>query len=235
MKNLDKNFLQISPFLSRSGYFENNYTSGTTYGIYAGVFGVGTTSKRGGSFEAMGSSTNTNTAVRGWAQDGASSNYGGQFYAFSSASTNYGVYGYATGATNNYSVYASGDLAYTGSLLNLSDKKIKTNISDFNGALNLINQIPIKTFYFDTEKYKSLNLAEGMQYGFIAQDLEKVIPELVQNTTHELFDEKGEVIEQIDLKMVKTQQLIPVLIKAVQEQQQMIEELKKEIELLKQD
>jgi uncharacterized protein YqfB (UPF0267 family) len=69
----------------------------------------------------------------------------------------------------------------------------------------------------------------------LAQDLEKIVPELVKNTQHVLFDENGNSTGKIEIKAVETIQLVPLLIKAVQEQQIMIEELKKEIDKLKQE
>ena len=52
--------------------------------------------------------------------------------------------------------------------------------------------------------------------GFIAQEVEEVIPEIVKN--NEWFDDK--------IKTMDYEKLTAVLIKAVQEQQKQIEELK---------
>ena len=64
------------------------------------------------------------------------------------------------------------------------------------------------------------NLSSREQIGLIAQDVEKVLPELV-NTDSEGF------------KSVDYTKLGPVLIEAIKEQQQQIDQLKKEIQMLK--
>ena len=60
---------------------------------------------------------------------------------------------------------------------------------------------------------------KGTQMGFIAQELEKVFPSMVVTASNE---EKS--------KAVKYNELFPVLVKAIQEQQQMIEKLKSDNE-----
>ena len=57
------------------------------------------------------------------------------------------------------------------------------------------------------------------KYGFISQEVEKVFPDMVFGTG--------------DYKMMSYESLIPVAIRAIQEQQEMIVELKKEMEVLK--
>jgi hypothetical protein len=54
---------------------------------------------------------------------------------------------------------------------------------------------------------------EGLQFGFIAQEFEKVIPELVKS------DKDG-------YKSIDYVKLTPVLVEAIKEQQKQIEELK---------
>jgi len=60
----------------------------------------------------------------------------------------------------------------------ISDSRVKTDINDISNALNIINQLNPKTYnkLDDKDKFK--------QFGFIAQDVEKVIPEIV-NTESE--------------------------------------------------
>lgn len=79
-----------------------------------------------------------------------------------------------------------------------------------------------------------MNLPEGEQFGFLAQDLEEVFPNLVHKQKHiENPTEKKEDIITKEYNSVDYMSLIPVLTKALQEQQVMIEELKKEVEELK--
>ncbi len=83
-----------------------------------------------------------------------------------------------------------------------SDERFKTNVQEFNGALNLINQIDVKSY----------NLINGGTYqvGVIAQGLEQILPDLV-NTNEDGY------------KSVSYSGLAPYLVSAVQEQQELIE------------
>ena len=64
---------------------------------------------------------------------------------------------------------------------------------------------------------------EGQQIGFIAQDVEKILPSVV------LTEDNPE-----KTKAMKYSEIIPVLVKAMQEQQTKIDEQQKEIDALKQ-
>jgi hypothetical protein len=69
-------------------------------------------------------------------------------------------------------------------------------------------------------------------YGFIAQDVENVFPDMVKQkifTPGQTRSFKTDVID-INIKCVSTVSLIPVLVEAVKEQQKQIEELKAKIQ-----
>jgi hypothetical protein len=94
-----------------------------------------------------------------------------------------------------------------------SDERLKNNIVPISGALDKVKQIQGVTYNWNKELEKNKNLDEGTQYGVIAQELEKILPELV--TT----DENDENC----WKAVNYSHLVPVLIEALKEQQQTIE------------
>ena len=204
---------------SNVGYFQNTTTTG-------GVAVRAVTDQN----NASATGSRYGVYATGWY--GQSSNHG--IYAYGYGGTiAYGVYGVALGATTNWAVYASGS-AYSTGTWQTSDQKLKKNVSSYNNALNTINQLPIKTYYYDTQKYGYLNLPKTRQYGFMAQDLEELFPELVMDSKHDVLNENREPTgETVDLKVVNYDGLIPVLIRAMQEQQEQIEELKKEVEELK--
>ena len=75
---------------------------------------------------------------------------------------------------------------------------------------------------------KRLVLPEGKQIGLIAQELEEIIPELVTNNVHaynknEGIEDAERDMEKIEYKGINYIGLIPVLIEAIKEQQEMIE------------
>lgn len=94
-----------------------------------------------------------------------------------------------------------------------SDINLKENIKPLQNSLSKILQL--KGVSFD---WKNSN---KNQIGLIAQDVEKIFPELVSSSA----DTK--------LKSVQYANLVAPLIEAVKEQQTQIEELKKEVEILK--
>ena len=78
------------------------------------------------------------------------------------------------------------------------------------------------------DEFPGINLPEGKQIGFIAQELEKVVPNVVHDKIISGFADNGEYNEmeefyKYDVKTVDYTSLIPVLTKAIQEQQEMIE------------
>jgi hypothetical protein len=93
-------------------------------------------------------------------------------------------------------------------------------------------QLNPKSYLFrsDDPAYKSMNLATGLHYGFIAQELEIVLPSVVSNNVHITPDAPEKAVE---FKSVNYTELIPILTQAIQEQQAQIELLKKEVEALK--
>jgi hypothetical protein len=100
-----------------------------------------------------------------------------------------------------------------------SDARLKTAISPLkNYGLNTIMQLKPITYTFKADQ------TNQPQVGFLAQEVQKIIPELVSGKEGDVA--KGETLG------VAYANLVPVLTKAIQEQQAMIEELKKKIEIL---
>ncbi len=150
-------------------------------------------------------------------------------YADGSAGTRYGVYGTANGGTTNYGVYCSGNGGYTGTWTQISDEKFKTDVTPLNSALALVNQLNPVSYQLKTKEFPMMNFPEARQYGFIAQELEQVIPLLVENGSHPGATKED---QDIKLKAVNYIGMIPVLTKAMQEQNELIKTLQRRIEVL---
>jgi endosialidase-like protein len=134
------------------------------------------------------------------------------------------------GATYTLEVFGSA-LAIDGMWVD-SDLKLKKDINDFSSALDVIKQLRPKTYFFKKEEYKNLNLSSSKQHGFVAQELEKVLPELVQSSQQPVRIKANGEPEMEDVKSVNYIELIPILTKALQEQQQQIDELKQQVNQL---
>ena len=126
------------------------------------------------------------------------------------------------------------DLGYTGFFGVASDRRVKTDIKPIQSALKRIIQLDGKTYRY-AAPYAEFLGGDAITYGFIAQEVEALFPEMVIEKSFtpgqtRAFDNKP---TDINIKSVSTISLIPVLVEAMKEQQKMIEELKVEIEFLK--
>jgi hypothetical protein len=116
-------------------------------------------------------------------------------------------------STNSTQRFQFNDLgaAYnsTGTWGTISDARLKENIVDATSKLDKVNQLRVVNFNLKSDP-------DVKQIGFIAQEMEEVFPSLVQEG-----EEDGEGGY---FKAVKTTVLIPILVKAIQEQQAIITE-----------
>ncbi|RLD74169.1 MAG: hypothetical protein DRJ07_19920, partial [Bacteroidetes bacterium] len=130
--------------------------------------------------------------------------------AISPNDLNYGIY--VDAGSTTYAAYFNGD-AYATGTWNSSDKRWKKNISTLNSSLDKIIKLRGVTFDWNIERYPDKGFDNSIQIGVIAQEVEKVLPELVKTDTD-------------GYKAVAYDKLTAVLIEAVKEQQKQIEELK---------
>jgi hypothetical protein len=135
-----------------------------------------------------------------------------------------GAYGWSLGidsSTSNFNFYNNGSTSVaninnsTGAYTATSDQRLKENILDSNNALEKVLQIKVRKY-----DWKDTEIKED--FGFIAQELFGVLPQYVH---------QGD--ENTNWGVAKAE-LVPVLVKAIQEQQTQIESLKAEIQTLKQ-
>ena len=117
--------------------------------------------------------------------------------------------------------YDSDEVRFVGDVVAFysSDERLKENVIPIGNAIEKIKQIRgvefdwIPTELSDGEK---VHLNEGHDVGVIAQEIEKVLPEVVETR------DSG-------YKAVKYEKIVPLLIESIKEQQEQIDELKKEL------
>ncbi len=143
----------------------------------------------------------------------------------------------------NGTLSVNGDIEHAGSITQTSDRNLKENIRPLENGINTIMMLNPTSYQFRGDgEYKGLKLSRGLHYGLIAQEVEQILPNLVRNNKHTYLapvegagpnnpDEKSEV-KSMEYKTMNYTELIPVLIKAVQEQQQEIEKLRRKLESL---
>ena len=172
----------------------------------------------------MGLSINaTTTGSSGIGVEGSANNESGM-----------AVYGslFHDGSYSGWAGYFDADV-YSGGTYFGSDRKLKRDIAPINSALGIINQLDPVSYYYDTETYPEMGLDEDrLTYGFIAQDLEQVLPELVKekslilnSNTIKTTDQQSAPIIKENFKVVNYTLMIPVLTQAIKEQQQIINDL----------
>ena len=211
------------------GVYGKNVASGN-YGVLGnpnyGVYGVSTSSYGVYGYSSNGTGvggTGSSAGVEGYSSSGTgvygTSTSGDGVYGTSSSgygvggysSSGYGVYGSSSSGYAGYfngNLHVDGNITYTGSISDVSDIRLKENITLLKNGIEKISCL--QGIYFNN-KGESL---DNREVGVIAQDVEKVLPELVST------DKQG-------YKSVDYTKLTPVLIEAVKE-------LKAENELLKQ-
>lgn len=180
--------------------------------------------------------------------DGVARTYGVQ--GFSNGTDGVGVFGngqtgvFAQGG--GFGVFASGtfragsftgNLEYTGMLIGpSSDEKLKTFIKNETSYLSIVNQMSIRKYKYKTNEYPTLNLSERVQHGLVAQELEKIMPELVfQSKTVSMPTEDKSSSDNLEYKSINYLGLLPVAIASIQELSEIVKLQSAEIEKLKEE
>lgn len=145
-----------------------------------------------------------------------------------------GVYGQTTNTTTGWAGYFTADLGVDGTgysaggWVNASDKRLKSNITPIGGALQKISLLDGYRYTITTPvrvKDGSIQRVSREQFGVMAQELEKIFPEMVKEKA--LFSNTG---DQTLYKTVDYIQLVPVLLEAVKELKAEVQTLKMELE-----
>ena len=119
-----------------------------------------------------------------------------------------------TPINKNFPVLIENDLYVTGHIYNTSDKNCKEQIESITLS---------KIFDLEPVKYNfKSDLKKQTHFGFIAQDVEKVYPELVNNNS-------------LGLKTVDYIEMIPLLLLKMKDMQKEIDELRDQIGTIKKD
>lgn len=130
------------------------------------------------------------------------------------------------------------DLGYTGGVFNASDQRLKTNVNKINGALNILSQLSPVTYNYDLEKYPNMGLNTGREFGLIAQEVQKILPEIVKekllplNGTDKVNSNNQASLDFEYFLTIDYTRLIPITVQAVKEQQTIIEAQNAKIEAL---
>jgi N-acetylneuraminic acid mutarotase len=117
-----------------------------------------------------------------------------------------------------YALYVNGSIWANGTTY-ASDERFKKNITPIISPLQKILQLKGVEYEMDDKNFSKNNFPHGRQIGLIAQNVEKIVPEAV----NEIDGYKG----------VDYARLVPLLIESIRELNNKIDEQNKTIELLK--
>jgi hypothetical protein len=109
----------------------------------------------------------------------------------------------------------------TGAYAAVSDARLKTDIQPMSSMLTKINALKPTTYHFKTDGPANATTDVPLEYGFLAQDVEKVFPSLV---THQVDPERG-----LDTYLLNYSGFGAIAIKGIQELQQTIQDQRQEI------
>jgi hypothetical protein len=139
------------------------------------------------------------------------------------------------GTEGKFVVWSNGDVdSRTNSYGGWSDVKLKENIVDATPKLDDLLKVKVKNYNFIGDDKK--------QIGVVAQELEEIFPNLINESpdfeNQEVTDEEGNVTtERVDLgtttKSVKYSVFVPMLIKAMQELKEIVDNQQQQINDLK--
>ena len=159
---------------------------------------------------------------------------------------NYGVYGNATCIDTskfnfNFGVYGNVPLTDTANQLTwagwfngkvtvvgsvhcatvfqTSDQQFKQNITPISDALGILNNLTPKTYFWKTNDYPQMRFSSAKQWGLISQDVQQVLPELIENSSvPPTTDSAGNIIyPKVDYAGLNYTELIPIIIKGTQQ------------------
>ncbi|NJO91310.1 MAG: hypothetical protein HC831_21865, partial [Chloroflexia bacterium] len=117
-------------------------------------------------------------------------------------------------------VQVSGNLYASGEVASNSDIRLKENIIPLVSGLDIV--MALKGYYYNwnEDAKKQKKLSDRTQLGFIAQEVEKVVPEIVTTAPN-------------GYKAINYTKLTPILVEAIKDQQAQIETLEAENRNLK--
>ncbi|MEM6685867.1 MAG: tail fiber domain-containing protein [Bacteroidota bacterium] len=234
-------YSSISPLNKTGITLQNvNGASGTVVGIKS-MNNAPSFEKRGivittgiGAFSDIGVDIELNSGINSIGVNAAVNSNGGDTFGVRGTITSIvptstfgaGIYGSAPSTQPNwYAGYFDGDIV-ANALLMSSDKKLKEKINEEKNTLQKIMELNAVSYKF--KQNIPLQLPEALQHGFIAQNIEKVFPELVTTIQKPVFDAKNNTTGEYEYKAVNYIGLISVLTASIQELNEKVQALTRE-------
>ena len=202
-------------FSQRNDYRFSVENSSFKYGIKSRTSGF--TSGEGIGVFASSSFNQSNVAVKGVASGG--------FILGNPPPNNIAIQGISS---IGFAGFFDGDVTVTGTFTNASDRKLKQDLQVSENVLQKLAELKAYTYTF--KENDNLNFDEGVQHGLIAQEVEKVYPELVHEINYPIYDDEQNFKGTDTYKSVNYIGLISELTAAIQELNTKVESLESQLE-----
>ena len=209
------------PHVTAAIYGEN-ITDPLGVGVFANGGGRGSFNQ--GQTGAIGTTVGEGNGAGLWGYVGAAPAAGGFKYALTADNQN---------LPSTYAAAIFGNGFYTGTWSMVSDARLKTGVRSKVNALEQIGKLkPAQYNYVSDSPYR---LPEGIHYGFIAQEVEEVMPELVEDIILPKSMDPATMANSGSetYKAINYTEMIPLLTAALQELSKKVDALALENEGLK--
>lgn len=204
-------------------YAENRYDP---MGVGLFSYGAARGSYNQGQSGMLGLTIGVNNGAGSWSRVAQAPSTGG---------FKYGALVEDQGLADSWALAMFGDGFYTGTWMQSSDRRLKTEIrSQTNGLKEIMKLRPSQYQYVQNTHY---GLPDGTHHGFIAQEMEEVLPDLVSDITMPTKTGPDEIgnSETVQYKAINYIELIPILTSAIQELKTQLDAQATEITALKKE
>ncbi|MEJ6590208.1 MAG: tail fiber domain-containing protein, partial [Crocinitomicaceae bacterium] len=194
---------------------------------------INTTAQGGSVFGSNTSMANAFSGIEG-STNGTGSGIKGMHMAISGGGI--GIQGVTNSPAAAWAGIFMGDIGLTGAIWNISDARFKKNILPVSSVLAKVMELKVKKYNMRADEFPGLSLNPNKsEFGFIAQELKEVFPEIVQQKAIPdplVLNSNKQNKEMVEgYYTVNYISLVPILTKAIQEQQNQILALNEQIGL----
>jgi len=193
------------------------------YGFHS--YTKGANKNYAGNFNAIATSnTNSNFGIYSFADGGTWNNVNYALYGRATGGgTTYGIYAMAAGGLSNWAGYFNGRVKITDYLdvagtIYTSDEALKTNIQPIEGSLEKLLTLTAISYSWNQNNILSVELPDGASFGYTAQQVQEVFPEIVNEMSNTIVDDEGNPTGETTTHLgIRYVELIPHHTVAIQE------------------
>lgn len=123
-------------------------------------------------------------------------------------------------------------VSFSASAQKIDERELKVNVNEIANSAAKLTMLKPVTFQYDLKKYPGLKLSGEKQYGFLASDVKTQFPDFVYESATSVAAGKNNS-RIVKYEEVQYDKLIPLLVQALKEQQEEINDLKRAIKEIK--